>query len=71
MSSSSAISWEKQLPIEVKSTCEDIRMGGTKDRLLASDWMNPIQHHSNSIVPVPIDSKRKIIVLASVQVIQV
>ncbi len=59
------------LPVKVESACENVGLSCAEDCLLAGDRVNPIEHHANSVTPVPIAAECKIVVLAGFEIVEV
>lgn len=58
------------LPIAIETHGDDIGVGAPKRGVLARDWMDPIEQQADVIAPIPIEAKRKVVVLSRVKLIE-
>src|SRR5690349_6655090 len=60
-----------ELPVEIESHGQQIGLCLSERRLRACKGMNPIEHDSRAIGPVPVESEGEIVVLAFADVAQI
>lgn len=59
------------LPVDVPSHADDVRFGCTEDRIVAGNRMDPIHHHSNAVAPIPVHADAQVIVLTSLEIVEI
>lgn len=59
------------LPVEIESNSEQVGLRRTERRGGRGEWMNPVKHDSRTFIPVPIQARSEVVVLARADVVEI